>query len=195
MNYGPDPRVDNCTSDYEMCVCGFRGCVRSNHITWICYLRRMLQLEELNDKHPLWPCCSIGWRVSNQAQARVDLRERDHWLLISHKLYIFLDAISFFYMLFIKNSLSLVLICENPFDAGWKVDFRKNSVKMSEKLPKRRISWFGAFRAVKMDIHAVKIALWRLGDCRVWTRAAKMVKEFEIFAGDIFPFEIRKRSG
>ena len=86
----------------------------------------------------------------------------------------------YFYMHFYKNSLSLVFICENINDAGWKADFWENSVKKGRKIAKILFSWFLGSRAVRLDIRAARIALRDLvfSHSLVVSRAVLEVRDF-----------------
>ena len=52
----------------------------------------------------------------------------------------------YFYMRFVKISLSLELFCENPYDVGWKVNFGENDVKKAENRKKIIFLIFGISR-------------------------------------------------
>ena len=94
----------------------------------------------------------------------------------------------YFYLHSDKISLSLELICENPYDAGWKVNFGENDVKKAEKLQKDKFPdfwilalWEWSFRrkncSVGFGVFAFKICVAR------WSRSSRILREIS------FPFE------
>jgi len=58
----------------------------------------------------------------------------------------FLNAISLFLHAFCLEFLKFSAICENPFDAGWKVDIRENCMKKVKKSQKGYFLIFGISR-------------------------------------------------